>query len=153
MYMVRKFGLALILCGAAIAASAEVSAPASTTELSQRIKEYQTAKNCDGMIDLFYTEGVDSARKAVFSDTIRDYICGNFNRKIAAIAFQTVSPEKLKTPGTFGGKPSAYTLTPVGVVVIDYGNGKPAEAKSISFLYGQHDNKTYLITTKKADVK
>ncbi len=149
-----------MLCGLAASAIAEAppamqatDAPATTDGLSQRIKDYQAAKNCDGMIGLFYDEGNDKSRRQVMSDTIRDYVCANFKRKISSIAFQAVAPDKLKAPGDYEGTPSMYTLPPEGVVVIDYGNGKPGEAKSLSFLYGEHDHKLYLITTKKADAK
>ena len=139
-----------MMCGVAYAACA-TDAPATTAELAQRIKDYQIHKNCDGMIGLFYNDSEDKARREAFADTIKDYVCANFKRPIFSVTFQAIAPDKLRKPRNYNGTHSSYTLPPIGAVVIDYGPGDIAEVKSISFLYGKHDDRFYLITTKQAD--
>jgi hypothetical protein len=152
--MFRKIGLALLLCALGTSATAEGSSALTEKDvLSQQVRGFQTAKNCDGMIGLFYTQGVDDRRKSAFAKTIRETLCANFDKKINSIAFQSIRPSKAGPPGDFEGRHSAYTLDPVGVLVIDYSGDKPGETRSIAYRYGVHDNKAYLITTKNADAK
>jgi hypothetical protein len=152
--MFGKIGLALALCVVGHSAFAvNDPAPASRDELADRIKTYQTAKDCEGLIGLFYKEGADQARQNAFTQTIRDYLCANFKHKIASVTFQDIQAGAVKQPPDFNGTHSVYTLPPKGAVVIDYDNNQPGETKSISLLYGAHDDKTYLLTTKQAEAK
>ncbi len=152
--MVRTIGLALMLCALVTAAAAQESRPLSEKDtLAQQLKAFQTAKNCDGMIGLFYTNGVDDHRKEALSKTVKETLCANFDKKINSIAFQSIPPSKEGAPGDFESRHSVYTLDPVGAIVIDYGMGKPGETRSLAYRYGIHEKTAYLITTKNADKK
>ena len=152
--MLRKTGFLGMLCMVAVAASASAvpaSLPAAQQELQDKILAFQKGRDCDGMKSIFYNDSKDEARKKAFGKTIDDYLCSNFSKAIKSIAFQAVPAEKITQPGEFEGKKSVYTLQPLGAVVLDYGSGQSGETGSISFLYGEHDGKDYLITTKNAD--
>lgn len=153
MKFLARISLGCLLCAAAFHATAEDSMLAARRELAGKVKSYQEAKDCDGIKGLFYMHGVDKKRKSAFSRTVEDYICTNFSRPIASIAFQTVDPAAQKQPSDFEGKHSAFTLPPSGVIVIDYGQGSEGQARSLSFLYGLHDGKAWLIATRNAEAK
>jgi hypothetical protein len=142
----------LCVLGTGVAA-ADPAPPAERDALAQQVKKFHDAKNCDGILGLFYTEGVDSQRKEALTRTVKETLCANFGKKINSVAFQSIRPDKAGTPGDFEGRHSAYTLEPLGVLVVDYGMGKPRETRSLAYRYGVHDDKAYLVTTKNADAK
>jgi len=144
---------ALVLALLLAATAAQADAPASTGELAKRIKSYQASRDCGGMTGLFYTQGMDEARKKSFTHTVQGVVCGAFDRKITSVAFQEMSPGTIHPPADFGGHHSVYTLAPEGAVVIDYDAAKPTDAKSMTFLYGSIDGKVYLLTSRNADTK
>jgi len=145
--------LSLLLCVGSLTPALADSSLIARSELEQEVRTFQEAGDCDAAKGLFYTHGMDKVRKRAFAKTLEDDFCLIFGRKIASIAFQSVDPNKQEQPADFNGKRSAYTLDPRGVIVIDFGEGKPGEAKSMSLLYGMYDGKAYLIATKNAEAK
>ena len=137
--------------------AAEKDVAASSTDaaraaLAGQVKALYAAKDCPGLTNLFYTEGVDDTRKQALTATIAQLVCVDFDHPIT-VKFESADDAKTNTPGDFEGKASAYTLSPLGALVIDYGQGQPGTTRSMSFLYGEKDGTDYLITTKNADAK
>ena len=150
--MFRKLILMLLACSLAAGASAVQpgDAPDSRNALAKRFKEINSKNDCDGLIDLFYTQGVDDARRGAFTITMTNYVCANFGRPVTSIAFQVIPADQLRKPKKFNNTESEYTIPPEGAMVIDYGMSNAGQTTSISLLYGKFDSKYYLITTRQA---
>lgn len=122
-------------------------------ELSRELKSFQQAHDCKGVLSLYYTDGMEADRKESFMQNVTDNYCSNFDQPITSVAFASLASADKSSPDDYKGRHSVYTLDPVGALVVDYGAGEPGKARSVSFRYGIHDHKAYLITTKNADAK
>lgn len=120
------------------------AAAKSKEELADSFRKYNDPKNCDGLVGLFYLDGVEKDRIKV----LREQVCSYFDRNIESFTFEKSDPIFIK-PIEHQGKTYIATLPPSGTVNFKFADAKKnGVISNVSQQYGTKSGKYYFITSK-----